>query len=224
MDIFQLLGTIVKEEDPEEREQAIFISLEKPRPDVVEEKVKKLVERDIEEHGKSRVLNIKSSIKLYVNHSVIENHTSEATPLIWAACQGRTTLVEFFLSRGANINATDNHDRTALIWAADIGDLETVKCLIKHGADLEKKDLRYKSTALNWAAYQTHPCVVEVLVEAGAVIDSPNNYGQTALGLGFPNLEIIEILLKAGAQLSETMFDQIQRKMGEDFALNFKVA
>ena len=176
MDIFQLLGTMVKEKDPEEREQGTIISLEKPRPDVVEEKVKKLVERDIEEHGKSRVLNIKSSINLPVTQSVSDTDsvTSEATPLIWAACQGRTTLVEFFLSRGADINATDSYNRTALIWAADLGDLETVKCLIKHGADLEKKDLRYKSTALNWAAYQTHPGVVKVLVEAGAVIDSPN--------------------------------------------------
>ena len=115
MDIFQLLGTIVKEKDPEERKQGTIISLEKPRPDVVEEKVKKLVERDIEEHGKSRVLNIKSNIKLSVGHSgCSQDHTSEATPLIWAACHGRTTLVEFFLSRGADINAMDIHDRTEL--------------------------------------------------------------------------------------------------------------
>ena len=51
----------MKEKDPEERKQGTIISLEKPRPDVVEEKVKKLVERDIEEHGKSTVLNLKSS-------------------------------------------------------------------------------------------------------------------------------------------------------------------
>ena len=96
------------------------------------EKVKELVDRDIQEHGRSTILNVYES-------------KFESTPLIWAACLGRTSLVEFFLSHGADINARDIHNRTALIWAADRGDLETTLCLIKHGADLEAKE----STALS---------------------------------------------------------------------------
>ena len=65
--------------------------------------------------------------------------------------------------------------------------------------------------------------MVRALVEAGAVIDSPNKWGETALELGFDKRQV-EILLKAGAQLSETTFDRIRGEMGEDFALNFKVA
>ena len=115
-------------------------------------KVKKLVDRDIQEHGRSTILNL--------------SFTSEATPLIFAAYRGQTTLVEFFLSRGADINARAIHHRTALIWAADRGDLETALCLIKHGADLEVKENRYGSTALNWAAWKKRPSVVKALVEA----------------------------------------------------------
>ena len=100
------------------------------------EKVKELVDRDIQEHGRSTILNFYES-------------KFESTPLIWAACLGRTSLVEFFLSRGADINARDIHNRTALIWAAAKGDLETALCLINHGADLEVKENEYESTALN---------------------------------------------------------------------------
>ena len=178
-----------------------------------EEKVKELVDRDIQKHGRSTFLTFKSPdhIELSVTESV-EEYTTESTPLIWAACQGRTTLVEFFLSRGADINATDSHNRTALIWAADRGDLETALCLIKHGADLEKKGSTYTSTALNWAAYRSHPAVVKALVDAGAVIDTPNEFGNTALELTLytHNLEIADLLLKAGAQLSQECKDHVQ--------------
>ena len=141
----------MEEEDLQEHGGGIIISLELPRADLMEAKVKELVDRDIRKHGMSTILGLESPdhMELPVAQSDVE-YTSGATPLIWAACQGRTTLVEFFLSRGADINATDSHNRTALIWAADRGDLETTLCLIKHGADLETKELKYESTALNW--------------------------------------------------------------------------
>ena len=87
-----------------------------------EEKVKKLVDKDIQEHGRSTILTLKHQNR---------------TPLLWAAHLGQTTLVEFLLSRGADSNAREKHNRTALICAADRGDLETALCLIKHGADLK---------------------------------------------------------------------------------------
>ena len=197
MDIFLLLGSRVEENGIG---GALVLSLESPRADLMEEKVKELVDRDIQENGKSTILSLNSPnlTDLPVTLSFM-CYTSEATPLIWAACLGRTTLVEFFLSRGANINATDSHNRTALIWAADRGDLETTLCLIKHGADLELKENIHESTALNWAAYRSHPGLVKALVEAGAVLDVPNIYGSTALELGVtdgddPSFEIAEIL------------------------------
>ena len=196
--------------------------VESPRADVMEEKVKELVDRDIQKHGRSTILSLKSPnhIELPVTESD-EEVTTEATPLIWAACLGRTSLVEFVVSRGADINATDIHNRTALIWAADRGDLATTLCLIKHGADLElKEENRYKSTALNWAAWRKHPSVVKALVEAGAVIDAPNRYGATALHFGLQvvnetSFEITQILLMAGAQLPKWTWKVLVEAWGE---------
>ena len=152
MEIFHLL---IKGENYREHGHGGGL-VESPRADLMEEKVKGLVDRDIQKHGRSTFLSFKSpnDIELPVTQSD-EEYTAESTPLIWAACQGRTNLVKFFLSRVVDINATDIHNWTALIWAADRGDLETVLCLIKHGADLEaKEEERYKSTALNWAAWR----------------------------------------------------------------------
>ena len=211
MDIFLLLGSRVEEKGIG---WALVLSLESPRADLMEEKIKELVDRDIQEHGRSTILSLQSPVltDLTVTQSE-EEYTSKATPLIWAACLGRTTLVEFFLSRGADINATDSHNRTALIWAADRGDLKTTLCLIKHGADLEIKENRYLSTALNWAAWRGRPGVVKALVEAGAVIDTLNIFGHPAIELGLRvngtktdddnSFKITEILLKAGAQLPQ---------------------
>ena len=204
MDIFHLLGNEVEDKD------SSILSWKSPEANLVEEKIKKLVDRDIQKHGRSTILSFRSvrNRKLPVNQSD-EEYTSEATPLILAACKGQTSLVEFFLSRGADINATDSHNRTALIWAADRGDLETALCLIKHGADIEAKENGFGSTALNWAAWRKRPGVVKALVEAGAVIVTPNKHGATALDMGVQcvndnsNYEITQILLKAGAKFQK---------------------
>ena len=227
MEIFHLLGKGVEEEDLQEHGGGIVLSLELPRADLMEAKVKELVDRDIQKHGMSTVLRLESPcrMELPVAQSYVE-YTSGATPLIWAASQGRTTLVEFFLSRGADINATDSHNRTALIWAADRGDLETTLCLIKLGADLEAKENLFKSTALNWAAWRKRPRVVKALVEAGAVIDTPNKLGSTALELGVmsaddSSFKITQILLKAGAQIPGDLFDVLFRY--QDFSGKWQV-
>ncbi|MBY0459241.1 MAG: ankyrin repeat domain-containing protein, partial [Gemmataceae bacterium] len=58
------------------------------------------------------------------------------TPLIWAANRKSVKLVEFLLSRGADVNAKTttlyNSDRTALMYAQD---LATVRFLLDAGAD-----------------------------------------------------------------------------------------
>ena len=106
----------------------------------LEGKIKNIVCTELSERGESEILSLRSpgTVKIQVTRSGLDcDYTSDATPLLVAACFGQTRLVEFFLSRGADINATDCHNRSALIWAADRGDLDTALCLIKYGADLE---------------------------------------------------------------------------------------
>ena len=190
MDIFHLLRQLSTEK--------VSSSLGRSAEDsLLEAKIKNFVDKDIGENENSTILSLKSYAEIQNGFEV--NHTRSATPLILAACFGRTSLVEFFLSHGADINATDSHNRSALIWAADRGDLHTAVCLIEHGADLEVKGSLYRSTALNWAAYRGHLEVVKVLVNAGAVLDTPNRYGSTALYLS-DSSDIAYFLEEAGAK------------------------
>lgn len=58
-----------------------------------------------------------------------------STPLIVAAANGRTKVVEYLLRRRVNINAQDPHGTTALMWAVFKGHRDVAKYLISKGAD-----------------------------------------------------------------------------------------
>ena len=189
MDIFQLLRQLSAEK--------VSSSLGRSAEDsLLEAKIKNFVDKDIGENENSTILSLKSYAEIQNGFGVNHTFTRSATPLILAACFGRASLVEFFLSRGADINATDSYNRSALIWAADRGDLDTALCLIKYGADLEVKESLYESTALNWAAWRGRVEVVKVLAQAGAAPDSPNKFGDRAIELssGPRAVEIVDIL------------------------------
>jgi ankyrin repeat protein len=63
------------------------------------------------------------------------------------------TLVEWLLSRGANVNArSDAASRhTALHSAAWNGDRTMAEILVNHGADINARDSQYDGTPLGWA-------------------------------------------------------------------------
>ena len=188
MDIFHLLDQL--------RIEKVVVNNLSGNAEELEGKIKNIVCTELSERGESEILSLRSpgTVKIQVTRSGLDcDYTSDATPLLVAACFGQTRLVEFFLSRGADINATDCHNRSALIWAADRGDLDTALCLIKYGADLEVKESLYESTALNWAAWRGRVEVVKVLAQAGAAPDSPNKFGDWAKDLSSA-LEIEDIL------------------------------
>ncbi|OGT43166.1 MAG: hypothetical protein A3F42_04485 [Gammaproteobacteria bacterium RIFCSPHIGHO2_12_FULL_37_34] len=61
------------------------------------------------------------------------------TPLLWAAAKGRAEVVDYLISKGANLNVSSNHPggkdhgKTPLYWAADNGYSGVVETLLKHG-------------------------------------------------------------------------------------------
>jgi ankyrin repeat protein len=93
-----------------------------------------------------------------------------------------------------------------LLTAVENGQLEDVSRLLKQGANANAAD-QYQLTALTWAAMKSQPAIARVLLAAGA---NPNPQPSTVAPAGFPlaraagvgSLELVEILLDAGAQVN----------------------
>ncbi|KAI1087791.1 ankyrin repeat-containing domain protein [Rostrohypoxylon terebratum] len=85
---------------------------------------------------------------------------SRVTPLILAAMNDRSDVVEKLIRAQANTLARDNHDRTALYCASQVGGLNTVKALLK-------AKFRHTDGSLHEAARELHGDVVIELIKAG---------------------------------------------------------
>jgi ankyrin repeat protein len=72
----------------------------------------------------------------------------------WACEFGRTSVVEFLLQRGMEVDAKLPHGgQTGLHWAAYGGHLDTVKLLLDCGAPIDVKEERFGGTPLGWTLY-----------------------------------------------------------------------
>lgn len=80
-----------------------------------------------------------------------------------AARNGHAHVVEYLLSRGANIDAKGVFGATALHWAAINGHASTVDLLISRGANLNIKDGRFDASAEGWAEEGSHSQIAERL-------------------------------------------------------------
>ena len=100
----------------------------------------------------------------------------------WACEYGRTSVVDFLLSRGIDVGER-HHGETGLHWAAYGGHWDIVQLLLDRKAPVDLKDERFGGTPLGWALYGWQEgvrCggrghyheVVGVLVIAGATVEA----------------------------------------------------
>jgi hypothetical protein len=101
----------------------------------------------------------------------------------WACEYGRTSVVEFLLENGIEVDARlRHHGQAGLHWAAYGAHLDTVKLLLERKAPVDLKDKSFGGTPLGWALYgwgepapegqrANYYDVVELLVAAGATVD-----------------------------------------------------
>lgn len=132
-------------------------------------------------------------------------------------------LVRWLVEQGADINARDNYGRTplhnhAISWCGN------TELLLELGASIEAVDYK-KETPLFAAAGSFKPLAVRTLVAKGANIGAKNDMGLTPLekaltlcrNADIVNMaEITDILLNAGAPVTQEMKDSIER-IGNDF-------
>lgn len=112
---------------------------------------------------------------------VNQRDQEDVTLLHWAAINNHTSIVDYYLSKGADINAIGGDLKsTPLQWASRQGHLATVVLLIKRGADIAIFDCE-GCNVLHLAAQFGHTAIVAYLVAKGMDIDLPDSNGMTAL-------------------------------------------
>ena len=132
---------------------------------------------------------------------------------------GDLHAVESYITKGADVNAKANDDVTALMMASQNDHKEVVELLLAKGADINAKD-KNGTTALMMASQNDHKEVVDLLLAKGADVNAKDKNGVTALmmasqkgadvharkntdwnalRLKLDYDEIVQLLIKAGA-------------------------
>lgn len=140
------------------------------------------------------------------------------TVLISACMSGRPEIVEFLLSRGADVNVRNEGDqRTPLHAAAHRGSSKLIKLLIDAGADVNARNKSGASPLIALASawpmgcgHRDHAVAfdesafkgVQFLIAAGADVNAADNEGRTALAWARMKgyTKIAETLTKLGAK------------------------
>jgi len=99
-----------------------------------------------------------------------------STALMYAALHGELPMVEYLVSRKAEVN---REGWTALHYAAANGHVAVVRFLLEHHAYIDAESPN-RTTPLMMAARQAHPTVVRLLMEEGADPTPRNDAGYTA--------------------------------------------
>ncbi|HET9942925.1 MAG TPA: ankyrin repeat domain-containing protein [Terriglobia bacterium] len=113
----------------------------------------------------------------------------------WACEFGRTSVVDFLLQRGMNVDAKLKHDgQTGLHWAAYHGHLDTARLLLQRGAPVDAKDENYGGTPLGWALYAWGNSLQPAKVRS--------------TGSGGRYYEVVSLLIQAGAKVDPQWYEE----------------
>ncbi|MHC4539644.1 MAG: ankyrin repeat domain-containing protein [Planctomycetota bacterium] len=123
------------------------------------------------------------------------------TPLFYAASAGQMHVVEFLISKGAEVDAKDKRGgETPLFYAGDAGWRNVVELLIARGADVNARGFG-RSTALESAAWLGRGDVAELLIAEGADVNAKSDWGYIPLHAAAESglVEIAEVLIAKGS-------------------------
>src|SRR5207244_2008373 len=98
-----------------------------------------------------------------------------ATPLSLASTNGDAAMMATLVKAGADPNEPLTFGKTDLMLASRNGNVDAIKVLIDAGAKLDAKETLRGTTALMWAADESHPAAVNYLIERGADIKARSN-------------------------------------------------
>jgi ankyrin repeat protein len=143
---------------------------------------------------------------LIKNDASLVNSKDEAenTPLHHAARIGSNAIIEFLLSKGADINAQNTQLYTPLLEAIQNRNENSSILLIEKGADLAKTNI-FKQTPLHKAASLNQKKTGEQLIAKGAAIDPVDRWQRTpflTVARITGDVEFGKLLLDKGANIN----------------------
>ncbi len=119
--------------------------------------------------------------------------------LYQAVGAGNRAMVELLLSRGADVNRDCEYGKTAVYRAVVEGYQSITELLLAHQADVNVADSRTGQTPLHLAISYGRTKFVQLLLAAGARVNTENYEGRTPLSLAAERStpEIVKMLLEA---------------------------
>ena len=130
----------------------------------------------------------------------------DRSPLQWACITGVLDVVKVLVRAGAGVCVTDSRGSACLAHAAYKGRTEIVRYLLcLPEVDVNRRN-DYHDTALQEAVDMKRTEVVQVLIDAGADVDTQNNEGRSPLHVSCKSgeLDIVKMLVRAGAGVRAT--------------------
>jgi uncharacterized protein len=95
-----------------------------------------------------------------------------ANAMLQAAQFGDVRIIEALLKAGANVESPNSDGETALMLVARAGNVAAGRLLLQHGANVNAQENFRGQTALIWAAAESQPEMVKLLVGAHADVNA----------------------------------------------------
>lgn len=135
---------------------------------------------------------------------LVSGNQKKESPLIRAVQASDLKKAQKLITKGADVNQTDEYGFSVLYKAAGRGDEKMTQLLLNSGAEVNPRSGQTKRTPLQSAAQFGNRPTVRVLLAAGAHVDDPDGSGWTPLFMAAltGNLDVIEELLAAGANIN----------------------
>jgi len=147
----------------------------------------------------------------YINYIEEINNSENAenySCLYGASYQGRINVVEFFLSKGIDINVKSSDGVSSLMIASQNGHLNIVELLLSKGANVNDTS-NDGISSLMVASQNGHFSIVELLLSNGANVNHISNDNSSSLMVASQNghFSIVELLLSNEANVNDTNND-----------------
>lgn len=124
-------------------------------------------------------------------------------PIHEAARVGKSEMVKYLVSKGADVNARNNAGETPLDCAAYNGHIEIAGYLLSEGADIDARD-KNGSSPLHDVIKISKVEMARYLATQGANIDTKDDYGKTPLhdAATMGHLDILQYLVSQGVEIN----------------------